>query len=262
MKNSCQDYRSHYKMTARDKLRAKRLELKVKLQNVVILLFAGYLIYAGIHYNSGYSSGCNNHSILVTLFPIRQIYLIPRFEREWSISTARSIGESKTGAVILGIALANEIRDPIMDVVRYGDCADMIRMTGGAAELRARQRQRSQIDAPAEVTRAIAPRVLTANASIRNTRVAKTATKAAQLSADATPTISRYTVKVTSTVNLNIRSGPGTGYNRVGMLRKGEQAIASSRNDTGEWIQLENGWVSAEYIATSGDINILPVSLN
>jgi len=71
------------------------------------------------------------------------------------------------------------------------------------------------------------------------------------------------TMTITSaTARLNIRSGPGTSYEKTGALSRDEQAIAIGRNGSGTWIMLENGWVYAEYTKTSGDIMALSVTSN
>lgn len=52
-----------------------------------------------------------------------------------------------------------------------------------------------------------------------------------------------------ATSNLNIRSGPGTGYRTVGRLSAGQpfSAIGSQ----GEWVQIAGGgWVNAHYVST------------
>ncbi|WP_420478608.1 SH3 domain-containing protein [Brevundimonas sp. FT23028] len=52
-----------------------------------------------------------------------------------------------------------------------------------------------------------------------------------------------------ATANLNIRSGPGTGYRTVGRLSSGQpfSAIGSQ----GEWVQIAGGgWVNAHYVST------------
>ena len=66
-------------------------------------------------------------------------------------------------------------------------------------------------------------------------------------------------IEITSTTNLNIRTGPGRFNRRVGVLRNGERAIAVGRNDSGAWIQIDRGWVFAQYVNASGDLMTLPV---
>ena len=49
---------------------------------------------------------------------------------------------------------------------------------------------------------------------------------------------------------LNIRSGPGTSYSRVGSLWFGEKIIILENR--GDWIRINSGWVSADYIRVGG----------
>lgn len=47
--------------------------------------------------------------------------------------------------------------------------------------------------------------------------------------------------------NLNIRSGPGTGYRTVGRLSAGQPFTATGSQ--GEWVQIAGGgWVNARYV--------------
>lgn len=53
-----------------------------------------------------------------------------------------------------------------------------------------------------------------------------------------------------STVNrLNIRSGPGTNYGVVGTLLYENCSLYLGTNPDGTWIQIKEGWVSAEFVA-------------
>jgi hypothetical protein len=48
--------------------------------------------------------------------------------------------------------------------------------------------------------------------------------------------------------NLNIRSGPGTGYRTVGRLSAGQPFTATGSQ--GEWVQIAGGgWVNARYVS-------------
>lgn len=66
-------------------------------------------------------------------------------------------------------------------------------------------------------------------------------------------TTSTYTRYVnTNSLNLNVRSGPGTGYSIVGSLRKGTQVTVAETN--GSWSRITNptsGWVSSSYLSSS-----------
>lgn len=64
--------------------------------------------------------------------------------------------------------------------------------------------------------------------------------------------------------SLNIRSGPGTNYERVGSLSFGERVSVIGRNNSGTWIQIDTGWVSAQYLSwpPATDFMTLPVTSN
>ena len=64
--------------------------------------------------------------------------------------------------------------------------------------------------------------------------------------------------------SLNIRSGPGTNYERVGSLNFGESVPVLGRNSSGTWIQTDKGWVFAQYLSwpPATDFMTLPVTSN
>ena len=73
-------------------------------------------------------------------------------------------------------------------------------------------------------------------------------------------------VTVSATGNLNVRRGPGVGYNPVGGLLKGETATATARDANGEWLYIslpssKPGWVSilTKFSTVSGEVQSLPV---
>lgn len=61
-----------------------------------------------------------------------------------------------------------------------------------------------------------------------------------------------YSVRVTST-QLNIRSGPGTGYAKKGYIKPGVYTITAEADGKGasKWLKLKSGagWISADYAA-------------
>ncbi len=68
---------------------------------------------------------------------------------------------------------------------------------------------------------------------------------------------------LTATTNLNIRSGPGTGYSIIGLLRAGQSAEVTGLSfDRGWWqiefsgVPAERGWVSAWYVTTENVSNV------
>ncbi len=65
---------------------------------------------------------------------------------------------------------------------------------------------------------------------------------------------------ITITANLSnaIRKEP-RGSVRVGTLRRGEEALAIGRNEKGDWLRIESGWVIVSLVKVDGDIMLLPV---
>ncbi|RMF82148.1 MAG: SH3 domain-containing protein [Chloroflexi bacterium] len=68
---------------------------------------------------------------------------------------------------------------------------------------------------------------------------------------------------IVNTDNLNMRSGDGIGYTRVGRLNGGTELIMLGRNDNETWWFVQagdlRGWVSAEHIVLRGDLSDVPV---
>lgn len=70
-----------------------------------------------------------------------------------------------------------------------------------------------------------------------------------------------------SSGRLNIRSGPGTSSAVVGKAQAQETLRVLARNDAASWVQValpgqegEIGWVSADYVQLTADVEELPVS--
>jgi len=67
-------------------------------------------------------------------------------------------------------------------------------------------------------------------------------------------TATAFAAPAFATGNVNVRSGPGTGYSRVDTLRRGEQVDVQYCR--GSWCYVEkrgpDGWVSANYLSRSG----------
>jgi hypothetical protein len=64
--------------------------------------------------------------------------------------------------------------------------------------------------------------------------------------------------------SLNVRSGPGLGYQVIGRFYQGQWVYALGRNFNGRWLLVEvpgdfRGWVSAAYVRPSGSIRDLPI---
>ena len=67
-------------------------------------------------------------------------------------------------------------------------------------------------------------------------------------------TATAFAAPAYATGNVNVRSGPGTGYSRIDTLRRGEQVdVVQCR---GSWCYVEkrgpDGWVSANYLSRGG----------
>jgi formylglycine-generating enzyme required for sulfatase activity len=69
-----------------------------------------------------------------------------------------------------------------------------------------------------------------------------------------------------NTSNLNVREGPGKGYEVVTIWGQGTEVNVTHRNSAGKWLfgsgPGANGWVSAKYMACPFDVNVLPVDAN
>lgn len=64
---------------------------------------------------------------------------------------------------------------------------------------------------------------------------------------------------------LNIRSGPGTGFNSLGILNANDTVNLTGKNRDGSWLQIEfangpngRGWVNAAFVRTE-DVESLPI---
>jgi hypothetical protein len=73
---------------------------------------------------------------------------------------------------------------------------------------------------------------------------------------------------VASGGNLNMRRGPGVGYNILAVLRSGDQGTITARSEDGEWFYMEipgqpgsSAWVSgvSQYSSIQGDPSGAPV---
>ena len=175
-----------------------------------------YIVYAAIHFYSW--ADCASNSMILTLFPIRQIYLIGAVEERWPV-------HDDMARQLINALDASDNRDAIMHLIKHGDCILLSSVANEIAE---------QKDLVAQ------------DSALSHTPV---------------PTsVAAANVQITSTVKLNIRSGPSQAYYEiVGRLHKGESAVAIGRNASGTWIKLGDGWISAQYITTNDDLMSLPV---
>ncbi len=62
----------------------------------------------------------------------------------------------------------------------------------------------------------------------------------------------------------NVRSGPGTNYDKIGQLTQGQQAAITGKTAAGDWWQFnfngQTGWVSAAMVTASDAASSVPVA--
>jgi uncharacterized protein YraI len=95
-------------------------------------------------------------------------------------------------------------------------------------------------------------------------RAAAAATVAAPLPRQAlTPTLPANRVEIFADVN--VRAGPGTDYDQVGVLIPGQTSPIVGRNPEGTWFEIEyvggpngTGWVFKDLVRVVGDLNTMP----
>jgi hypothetical protein len=72
--------------------------------------------------------------------------------------------------------------------------------------------------------------------------------------------------QLTALRNVNVRSGPGTNYARIGTLAGGDSADVTGTNPGGDWYQIDfngkPGWVSEDLISLSGSSEAVAVAEN
>ncbi|MCO6452511.1 MAG: SH3 domain-containing protein [Caldilineales bacterium] len=83
-----------------------------------------------------------------------------------------------------------------------------------------------------------------------------------------TPTSQPAQVEVTAPT-VNLRGGPGTNYNRVGQVSRGQVMDIVGKNTAGDWWQViapndQIAWIinSSQYTRASGDVNAVAVAEN
>ena len=91
-----------------------------------------------------------------------------------------------------------------------------------------------------------------------------TVAQGTQIPLDATPTPTGPTGRVIQ--RLNVRSGPGTTYDTLGLLEPGVAVSLIGKNSTGSWFQIDfptgpggRGWITSQYVQTdaSADMPVL-----
>lgn len=88
----------------------------------VILLLVIYGAYAVRHIGAGLAKGCGRDAVLSTMFPVRQLRLVPQAEELWHDTVLRLIGDGESDLSSLGWTLAESLKEPIMDMIYHGDC--------------------------------------------------------------------------------------------------------------------------------------------
>jgi hypothetical protein len=67
-------------------------------------------------------------------------------------------------------------------------------------------------------------------------------------------------IQIVTQSGINVRNSPSTNGAVVASLEPGVPVVAFGRNSAATWLQIANGWVFAELVQTSGDIQSLPVT--
>src|SRR5690554_1824423 len=66
-------------------------------------------------------------------------------------------------------------------------------------------------------------------------------------------------VTATTTVNLRLRSGPGTGYSQVGSVPAGTQLQVLGRDEASNWLYVEHdgtrGWLAGWFVRITGELS-------
>lgn len=81
----------------------------------------------------------------------------------------------------------------------------------------------------------------------------------------APPTATPLPDAVVSVEALNLRTGPGTAFERVGLLREGEVLEVVARSEAGDWLVVTTtegveGWVSASYVTLGIPVQNIPLA--
>ena len=94
---------------------------------------------------------------------------------------------------------------------------------------------------------------------------APTPTAQPTFTALAEPTPTLVPKAVVTADALNLRAGPGTNYDQLGMLKLGEELQATGRNQAGDWIAViapggTTAWVAVQYVSLNVSVETLPVA--
>jgi uncharacterized protein YraI len=98
----------------------------------------------------------------------------------------------------------------------------------------------------------------TASPTATTTRVSSpTATVTSAPSATKSSTPSAMTALTLA--NLNLRAGPSTTYTVLRVIPINSTVQLVGRNGDGSWLKIPDGWISSQFVQTSGNIQNLPV---
>jgi uncharacterized protein YgiM (DUF1202 family) len=81
----------------------------------------------------------------------------------------------------------------------------------------------------------------------------------------AEPTSTPVPMAIVTADALNLRAGPGTEYDRLGLVRLDDELRVVGRNEAGDWIAVVapggiNAWVAAEYTILNVKVESLPIA--
>jgi multidrug resistance efflux pump len=174
----------------------------------------------------------------------------------------RPLGEDKQGDITYTVVIALDVQDPRLRWNMTAETsilpADVAVKTAGKAASIAQATVTVATNTVYDTPMVPAPLV----AAKPSAAVAPTD----EQTATAEPAASELVATVlTGGANLNIRSGPGTGYTVIGSARPLERFIVLARNDAATWLLVQlpaqrTGWISADYAAVRGGVAGLPVS--
>ena len=79
------------------------------------------------------------------------------------------------------------------------------------------------------------------------------------------PTSTPVLMAIVTADALNLRAGPGTEYDRLGLVRLDDELRVVGRNEAGDWIAVVapggiNAWVAVEYTRLNVTVESLPIA--
>ena len=67
-------------------------------------------------------------------------------------------------------------------------------------------------------------------------------------------------VVITAASDQTLRGGPDDSFDTVGTFPRGVPTIAIGRNDIGDWLEIQDGWIFASMVDVKGDVMLLPAT--